>query len=67
MQSLTLFVTHYPSVCELENVYPEKVGNYHMAFLVNEEESAELKGTVIICLRGGCQVEAPQSLYSGAQ
>uniref|UniRef100_A0A8C0AR75 DNA mismatch repair protein MSH3 n=1 Tax=Buteo japonicus TaxID=224669 RepID=A0A8C0AR75_9AVES len=39
VESLTLFVTHYPSVCELEKVYPEKVGNYHMAFLVNEEES----------------------------
>uniref|UniRef100_A0A8C9LBH6 DNA mismatch repair proteins mutS family domain-containing protein n=1 Tax=Pavo cristatus TaxID=9049 RepID=A0A8C9LBH6_PAVCR len=44
VESLTLFVTHYPSVCELEKVYPEKVGNYHMAFLVNEEESAEQKG-----------------------
>lgn len=44
VESLTLFVTHYPSVCDLEKVYPEKVGNYHMAFLVNEEESAEQKG-----------------------
>uniref|UniRef100_A0A669Q3C8 DNA mismatch repair protein MSH3 n=1 Tax=Phasianus colchicus TaxID=9054 RepID=A0A669Q3C8_PHACC len=45
VESLTLFVTHYPSVCELEKAYPEKVGNYHMAFLVNEEESAEQKGS----------------------
>ncbi|XP_055647580.1 DNA mismatch repair protein Msh3 isoform X3 [Falco peregrinus] len=45
VESLTLFVTHYPSVCELEKVYPGKVGNYHMAFLVNEEESAEQKGS----------------------
>ncbi|XP_068785201.1 DNA mismatch repair protein Msh3 isoform X4 [Struthio camelus] len=45
VESLTLFVTHYPSVCELEKVYPEKVGNYHMAFLVNEEESGEQKGS----------------------
>ncbi|KAM6230940.1 DNA mismatch repair protein Msh3 [Porphyrio hochstetteri] len=44
VESLTLFVTHYPSVCELEKMYPDKVGNYHMAFLVNEEESAEQKG-----------------------
>ncbi|XP_030323488.1 DNA mismatch repair protein Msh3 [Calypte anna] len=44
VESLTLFVTHYPSVCELEKAYPEKVGNYHMAFLVNEEESPEQKG-----------------------
>ncbi|XP_068522312.1 DNA mismatch repair protein Msh3 isoform X1 [Anas acuta] len=45
VESLTLFVTHYPSVCELEKMYPEKVGNYHMAFLVNEEESGEQKGS----------------------
>ncbi|XP_066843809.1 DNA mismatch repair protein Msh3 isoform X3 [Anser cygnoides] len=45
VESLTLFVTHYPSVCELEKMYPEKVGNYHMAFLVNEEESADQKGS----------------------
>ncbi|XP_064358203.1 DNA mismatch repair protein Msh3-like [Dromaius novaehollandiae] len=45
VESLTLFVTHYPSICELEKVYPEKVGNYHMAFLVNEEESGEQKGS----------------------
>ncbi|XP_069080633.1 DNA mismatch repair protein Msh3 isoform X3 [Pleurodeles waltl] len=36
---LTLFVTHYPPVCELEKVYPEHVGNYHMAFLVTEGEN----------------------------
>uniref|UniRef100_A0A8D0G6W9 DNA mismatch repair protein MSH3 n=1 Tax=Sphenodon punctatus TaxID=8508 RepID=A0A8D0G6W9_SPHPU len=39
--SLTLFVTHYPPVCELEKAYPERVGNYHMAFMVNEEEKGE--------------------------
>ncbi|XP_059581053.1 DNA mismatch repair protein Msh3 [Alligator mississippiensis] len=44
VESLTLFVTHYPSVCELEKIYPSNVGNYHMAFLVNEEES-EQKGS----------------------
>lgn len=37
--SLTLFVTHYPPVCELEKVYPEHVGNYHMGFLVTEDEN----------------------------
>ncbi|XP_055968438.1 DNA mismatch repair protein Msh3 [Sorex fumeus] len=39
VKSLTLFVTHYPPVCELENSYSEQVGNYHMGFLVNEDES----------------------------
>ncbi|XP_042711815.2 DNA mismatch repair protein Msh3 isoform X6 [Chrysemys picta bellii] len=45
VKSLTLFVTHYPSVCDLEKIYPEQVGNYHMAFLVNEEESEQQKGS----------------------
>ncbi|XP_038259774.1 DNA mismatch repair protein Msh3 isoform X3 [Dermochelys coriacea] len=45
VESLTLFVTHYPSICDLEKIYPEQVGNYHMAFLVNEEESEQQKGT----------------------
>ncbi|XP_018420707.1 PREDICTED: DNA mismatch repair protein Msh3 [Nanorana parkeri] len=35
--SLTLFVTHYPPLCELEKCYPTCVGNYHMAFFVDEE------------------------------
>ncbi|XP_034870642.1 DNA mismatch repair protein Msh3 isoform X3 [Mirounga leonina] len=39
VKSLTLFVTHYPPVCELEKSYLQQVGNYHMGFLVNEDES----------------------------
>ncbi|KAM9330959.1 DNA mismatch repair protein Msh3, partial [Gastrophryne carolinensis] len=43
--SLTLFVTHYPPLCELEKCYPALVGNYHMAFFVeehsNESEDAD--------------------------
>nr|XP_060617698.1 DNA mismatch repair protein Msh3 isoform X1 [Anolis sagrei ordinatus] len=42
--SLTLFVTHYPPLCELERVYPRQVGNYHMAFLVNEDDSEKKRG-----------------------
>ncbi|KAK1792191.1 hypothetical protein P4O66_012148, partial [Electrophorus voltai] len=37
---LTLFVTHYPPLCELEKHYPQHVGNYHMAFLLNEPDTA---------------------------
>uniref|UniRef100_A0AAY4C5E5 DNA mismatch repair protein MSH3 n=1 Tax=Denticeps clupeoides TaxID=299321 RepID=A0AAY4C5E5_9TELE len=36
VKSLTLFVTHYPPLCELEKRYPAHVGNYHMAFLLND-------------------------------
>ncbi|XP_068104082.1 DNA mismatch repair protein Msh3 [Hyperolius riggenbachi] len=39
--SLTLFVTHYPPLCELEKVYPACVGNYHMAFYLDEEHNPE--------------------------
>ncbi|GAB5567002.1 DNA mismatch repair protein Msh3 isoform X5 [Prionailurus iriomotensis] len=44
VKSLTLFVTHYPPVCELEKSYLQQVGNYHMGFLVNEDESKEDPG-----------------------
>lgn len=44
VKSLTLFVTHYPPVCELEKRYPEQVGNYHMGFLVNEDRSKQDSG-----------------------
>ncbi|XP_075448431.1 DNA mismatch repair protein Msh3 isoform X3 [Ascaphus truei] len=37
--SLTLFVTHYPPLCELEKTYAECVGNYHMAFFLDAEEN----------------------------
>ncbi|KAM9446339.1 DNA mismatch repair protein Msh3 [Clarias gariepinus] len=39
VRCLTLFVTHYPPLCELEKLYPGHVGNYHMAFLLNEPET----------------------------
>uniref|UniRef100_A0A8C6M2T8 DNA mismatch repair protein MSH3 n=1 Tax=Nothobranchius furzeri TaxID=105023 RepID=A0A8C6M2T8_NOTFU len=38
VKSLTLFVTHYPPLCELEQLHPEHVTNYHMAFLLNEPD-----------------------------
>ncbi|XP_031712537.1 DNA mismatch repair protein Msh3 [Anarrhichthys ocellatus] len=40
VKALTLFVTHYPPLCELERAYPEHVSNYHMAFLLNEPDIA---------------------------
>lgn len=39
VRCLTLFVTHYPPLCELEKLYPCYVRNYHMAFLLNEPET----------------------------
>ncbi|XP_075397341.1 DNA mismatch repair protein Msh3 [Tenrec ecaudatus] len=45
VKSLTLFVTHYPPVCELEKSYSQQVGNYHMGFLVTEDENKQDSGT----------------------
>ncbi|ESP05453.1 hypothetical protein LOTGIDRAFT_208479 [Lottia gigantea] len=39
VQCFTLFVTHYPSLGELELFFPGMVGNYHMSFLLNENDS----------------------------
>ncbi|KAG8456428.1 hypothetical protein GDO86_002273 [Hymenochirus boettgeri] len=44
--SLTLFVTHYPSLGELEKVYADCVGNYHMAFFLDEEENMSSGGDI---------------------
>ncbi|XP_029192324.2 DNA mismatch repair protein Msh3-like isoform X1 [Acropora millepora] len=38
ISSLTLFVTHYPSLAELEAVFPNQVTNNHMAFMASQEE-----------------------------
>nr|XP_032809165.1 DNA mismatch repair protein Msh3 isoform X3 [Petromyzon marinus] len=38
VQCLTLFVTHYPPVCEMERLNAEVVSNYHMSFLLSEPE-----------------------------
>ncbi|XP_041792775.1 DNA mismatch repair protein Msh3 isoform X2 [Chelmon rostratus] len=46
VKALTLFVTHYPPLCELERVYPEHVSNYHMAFLLNEPDVCSDDGEV---------------------
>lgn len=51
VKALTLFVTHYPPLCELEHVYPEHVSNYHMAFLLNEPDIAADADGVCACVR----------------
>ena len=38
MSSLTLFVTHYPSLAELEVIFPKQVTNNHMAFMTSQEK-----------------------------
>ncbi|CAB1427870.1 unnamed protein product [Pleuronectes platessa] len=40
VKAQTLFVTHYPPLCELEQAYPRHVANYHMAFLLNDPDIA---------------------------
>uniref|UniRef100_A0A023GBR9 Putative mismatch repair msh3 n=1 Tax=Amblyomma triste TaxID=251400 RepID=A0A023GBR9_AMBTT len=37
-ECLTLFVTHYPPVTQLQSLYPDNIVNYHTAFDVNHEE-----------------------------
>nr|XP_031530349.1 DNA mismatch repair protein Msh3 isoform X6 [Vicugna pacos] len=54
VKSFTLFVTHYPPVCELEKSYSQHVGNYHMGFLVIEDESKQDPG-----MRCSCSEEDP--------
>ena len=37
VRSLTLFVTHYPSLAELQDKFPQHVRNYHMSFITHGE------------------------------
>ncbi|KAK6179331.1 hypothetical protein SNE40_011718 [Patella caerulea] len=41
VKCFTLFVTHYPSLGGLELSYPGVVGNYHMSFLLHDQEESE--------------------------
>ena len=36
MKSLTLFVTHYPLLAQLERLYPGAAGNFHMSYVEAE-------------------------------
>ena len=48
MSSLTLFVTHYPSLAELEVGFPKHVTNNHMAFMTSQEQRSDQQ-----CPEGG--------------
>jgi len=50
VEAFTLFVTHYPPLCELEQVYPEHVSNYHMAFLLDEPDIATNGVCASVCV-----------------
>jgi len=38
IQSLTLFVTHYPSLAQIQQDHLKEVGNYHMSFVTADDE-----------------------------
>ncbi|KAK3732903.1 hypothetical protein QZH41_012683, partial [Actinostola sp. cb2023] len=37
--SLTMFVTHYPNIAEIEKSFPEHVTNNHMAFMTSQDSA----------------------------
>ncbi len=39
VKCMTLFVTHYPLLANLEQSYPQLVGNFHMAYMSTEDSS----------------------------
>ena len=41
MSSLTLFVTNYPSLAELEVAFPKHVTNNHMAFMTSQQSDQQ--------------------------
>ncbi|XP_035231122.1 DNA mismatch repair protein Msh3-like isoform X6 [Stegodyphus dumicola] len=41
IKCFTLFVTHYPSVMELKNIWPEYVITFHMAYILKDKDDKE--------------------------
>ncbi|KFM63301.1 DNA mismatch repair protein Msh3, partial [Stegodyphus mimosarum] len=41
IKCFTLFVTHYPSVMELKNIWPEHVITVHMAYILRDKDDKE--------------------------
>jgi DNA mismatch repair protein MSH3 len=39
IKCITLFVTHYPVIVQLENEFPGHVANFHMGYLLESKEA----------------------------
>lgn len=48
VKALTLFVTHYPVLAEMESTYPGTVGNFHMAYVEADTASQDMVITLHI-------------------
>ena len=46
VKSLTLFVTHYPVLAQIEDTFPGTVGNFHMAYVETETTGQSASLTV---------------------
>ncbi|CAO3694195.1 unnamed protein product [Umbelopsis ramanniana] len=53
IQSITIFVTHYPSLAELVNEHSEHAKNCHMAFIENKEDDEHSALTFLYKLTNG--------------
>jgi len=47
VEAFTLFVTHYPLITKLSEKYPGVVNNYHMSFMLDEEDAADAASTSV--------------------
>ena len=47
VQCYTLFVSHYPSVLELEGLHPSCVANFHVAFIQSNETEESDNGVLV--------------------
>ncbi|EGG20765.1 mutS like protein [Cavenderia fasciculata] len=41
LKCFCLFVTHYPLLSQIENMYPQNVSNYHMSFLEEQQNNPD--------------------------
>ncbi|CAI7755073.1 unnamed protein product [Closterium sp. NIES-53] len=64
---LTLFVTHYPEIAQLEKELPGAMGSFHMSFLASTPPAPPISPTSPISARGTSQVLNPVASGSDEQ
>ena len=62
VEAFTLFVTHYPLITKLSEKYPGVVNNYHMSFMLDEEDAADAALTSVSSKQDAAS--SVQMLYS---
>lgn len=53
IKCVTLFVTHYPAVVQLADLYPDRISSHHMGYLLDEDTEGESQLVLLYSLTAG--------------